>query len=326
MARPFHDSPAKQTVREHWDTPILRHLHKEYGFRFRYFGLPGVDATDVFLWKDMIDEVVAFELPSGGADERAHIRALRTSLRRLGKPFSAYYGPFEEVVIQGKDWDGQKYKQDRMITLYNLDFCDQISSKIQTREEGVKLRRFEALRQILHDQAECFHRIQTPNWFVFMLTVRDQMGARKLRQYLSDQLYADTSKFCTKSASILPIPSTGTVAGSHTWAMKAFLHNTVRGYLTNPHVAAMFFPVIKYKGGSKMTSPMLHWTIFCQFAAQDRAKPGFYPGKFLADVCTLRANPNGTIVPDTQPGETGKYEAVSPVDWFRRHAGRFNLP
>ena len=60
---PF-DSPGKRAVRELWNTPLLRELYQNHGFRYRYMGLPGVDLLDVDLWKDMIEEVIAFEVPA----------------------------------------------------------------------------------------------------------------------------------------------------------------------------------------------------------------------------------------------------------------------
>ena len=58
----FRESSGKKTVRENWNTPVLRYLHSKYGIRYRYMGLPGTELNDVKLWADMIDEVIAFEV------------------------------------------------------------------------------------------------------------------------------------------------------------------------------------------------------------------------------------------------------------------------
>ena len=86
MPGTFRDSAGKRVVRESWDTPLLRHLHDEYGFRYRYFGLPGVDLLDLQLWNDMIEDVIAFEVDAPGSDKRRNIETLRANLRFLGKP------------------------------------------------------------------------------------------------------------------------------------------------------------------------------------------------------------------------------------------------
>ena len=64
LSNPF-DSPGKRAVRDLWNTPLLRLLNQEHGFRYRYMGLPGVDLLDVKRWHDMIDEVIAFEVRAG---------------------------------------------------------------------------------------------------------------------------------------------------------------------------------------------------------------------------------------------------------------------
>ena len=136
MASPFVDNPQKCVVREQWNTPLLRYLNTTYGVRYRYFGLPGVNLIDVNLWRDMIDHVVAFEPPSKDGNPRAGIDNLRRNMRARGILGRAYWGSFEEVVILGRDYEGTPYTQEKVVTLYNLDFCDEISSRVQTREKG----------------------------------------------------------------------------------------------------------------------------------------------------------------------------------------------
>ena len=121
---PF-DSPGKRAVRQLWDTRLLTLLHEAHGFRYRYMGLPGVDLLDVKLWRDMIDEVIAFETRANPTHEDPHgrrnINALRRNLRLLGTPGHAFFGPMEEVVILRQDYDGTRYRQGRVITLYNTN-------------------------------------------------------------------------------------------------------------------------------------------------------------------------------------------------------------
>ena len=75
-------------------------MNETYGFRYRYMGLPGVDLLDIKLWKDIIDEVVAFEVPAKPTARdrqgRRNIMSLRRNLRLLGIPARAFFGPMEE--------------------------------------------------------------------------------------------------------------------------------------------------------------------------------------------------------------------------------------
>ena len=138
-----------------WDTPVLRYFDNNYGARYRYMGLPGVDLIDVKLWSDMIDEVVAFEPPDSSDSGRESIVNLRRNLKSLWIPGVAYYGSLEEVVTLRQDFDGTPYSQNDIITLYNFYFCDEIGQSIATREGNKKALRFEANRQVLDDQIEC---------------------------------------------------------------------------------------------------------------------------------------------------------------------------
>lgn len=320
----FRDSPAKRIVREHWNTSFLRYLNSEFGFRYRYMGFPGTDLVDVKLWKDMIDEVIAFELPSPDSNDRLWITKLRTNLKMLGIPGVAYLGSFEEVVILRRDHDGQLYKQDKVITLYNLDFCDEIASKVDTLELGKKQLRFEALRVILQDQKQCYLNSGGSCHFIILLTVRNQIAAPKIRNFLREKLLEETRSYYENCSRSKPIPLMGNLVGSHAWSLKAFLYNSLRTYFGAPNICALFFPIIKYTGtpvqldkGVFFQSPMLHWMLFCQFGDPERPTPSFYPDDFLTKVTSLTIKGSSIII-DPEPGEmVNSSQSLSPVEWFQ---------
>ena len=309
---PF-DSPGKRAVRDLWNTPFLRLLNREHGFRYRYMGLPGVDLLDVKRWHDMIDEIIAFEVrarPTRDDPEgRRQILALRRNLRLLGVPGHAFFGPMEEVVVLRQDYDGKRYDQKRVITLYNLDFCDEIASRISTREQGKQVWRFEAIRQILRDQQQSFQQHGDPSVFVVLLTVRDQIDSQKLRGFLSGSLYDDTRAYLESCGGVKSLALQGPVLGTHTWALKAFIHNTLRQYLTNPHISATFFPLVRYlgtpvrTGRGRLQSPMLHCMLLCRFDEQQAPTPSHLPGDYLASVSSVAVTAQGDLGWDPQPGE-----------------------
>lgn len=322
------DSAGKRAVRELWNTPFLDYLNRTHGLRYRYLGLPGVDLLDVMRWKDMIDEVIAFEVPAAPRKDdpegRRFINALRRNLRLLGIPGHAYFGPIEEVVILRKDYDGGDYGQERVVTLYNLDFCDEIGSRIATRGQGRQVWRFEAIRQILRDQREVYRRLDGPSLFVILLTVRDQIDSQKLAGFLRTGLYGDTQAFIGTCASLNPLPSTGYVLGTHSWALKAFLHNTIRQYLTNPHISALFFPPVKYSGtpvktkNGQMPSPMLHYMILCRFDDPQNPTPLFLPNDYLASTSSARARDDQVLMWEAEPGEPATpHGDPDSTQWFQ---------
>ncbi|MCY4617141.1 MAG: hypothetical protein OXD50_01105 [Chloroflexi bacterium] len=311
VRNPF-DTSAKRIVREQWNTPLLRRLHQDHGFRFRYMGLPGVDLLDINAWRDMIEEVVAFEVRASQTkddpDGRRNIVELRRNLNLLEIPGRAFFGPMEEVIILRQDYDGQPYNPKEVITLYNLDFCDEISSRIDTRE-GKKVWRFEAIRQILTDQKIAYQDRGGPGVFVLLLTVRDQIDSRKLRNFLSEGLYDDTKAYLEICGGAESLPESGFVLGNFTWALKAFIHNTLRQYFANPHISAAFFPLVQYRGTpirharGSIQSPMLHSMVICCFEDSENPYPSYMPGDFLSCVSSIAVKDENSLVWCPQPGE-----------------------
>lgn len=331
MPHVFSDSPGKRTVRKVWNTPFLRYLHSEYGIKYRYMGLPGSKLVDVNLWADMIDEVVAFEVKDNSFDGRESIRELRRNLALIRKQSLAYYGSFEEVVILGQDWDGQEYKQNKLVTLYNLDFCDEISSKIDTKNLGEKVWRYAAIRQILIDQKECYQIASCPCFFIILLTVRNQIYSEKIRELLQDTLYHDTQRYSGICQATYPIPSNQNLVGTHAWALKAFIHSILRSYFSTPNICSFFFPLVKYEGtrirlmrNRYLESPMLNLMVFCKFDRPERTNPRCYPLSYLEDVCSLRASNTGTLSLEPEPGELNNpLQGSSSVTLFQQYENLF---
>ena len=320
----FQDNPNKKRLREDWNTPFLRYIHDKYNIKYRYMGFPGTDLIDIILWKDMIEEVIAFELLAPGYDYRIWVKRLRANLSKLGIRSIAYLGSFEEVVILGKDYENQPYKQNKVITLYNLDFCDEIGSSIETLERGKKVLRYEAIRLILRDQKQCFQQTGEPSYFVILLTIRNQIDASKIKGFLSSSnLLAETSSYCSSCERINPIPENGPLVGTHAWSLKAFLYDTLIGYFKNPNISTIFFPIVKYYGRSK-SSPMFHWMMFCKFGFEESANPNFYPAQYLETVNSLCVDSSGINI-KFEPGEIeNNSQDLSPVGWFQQFESLFS--
>ena len=329
MARNPFDNLGKRVIREQWNMPLLKLLNKKNGFRYRYMGLPGVELLDVKLWLDLIDEVIAFEVRAKETEEdpegRKWIIDLRREMRLHQIPGHAYFGPMEEVVILRQDYDGTPYDQKDVITLYNLDFCNEIASKISTRKHGSRVWRFEAIRQILHDQKEAFQIHGKPSRFILLLTVRDQINAEKIRSFLSQNLYDDTREYLQSCGGLNALPGQGALLGTHTWALKAFIYNILRQYLVNPHVSATFFPLVRYCGSPVHTgqtlleSPMLHCMILCSFDDEQAASPSFHPSNYLSSVSSVAVTDQGKLRWEPQLGESSNQVGEpSSAGWFKQ--------
>jgi len=328
VVSPFADNPEKRVVREQWDTPLLKHLHESHGVRYRYLGLPGTDLIDVKLWRNMIDEVIAFEPPDDAATGRTAITDLRRNMRKAGIPGRAYCGSFEEVVLLRKDFDGEDYLQNQIVTLYNLDFCNEIGSAVQTREGGKRVWRFEAIRQVLRDQFACYQGMGGPSHFILMLTVRNQIGARKIREYLRpSMLQGDARAFYKKCSAARAIPTQGSLIGSHSWALKTLLHNMLRNYFGTPNFSGLFFPQVLYRGtrvrirggGGFLESPMLHWLVLCRFGDVETPSPEFWPDEYLSRASVAVQNEEALTWAAQTGEECSDDKPPNAVEWLSQH-------
>lgn len=293
-------------------------------------GLPGVELLDLQLWREWVDEVVAFETRARpnhrDKDGRRNILELRRKMRELGFNGHAYLGPMEEVVILRRDQDGLPYSQNNLVTLYNLDFCDEISSPVETLESGRQVWRFEAFRQILRDQEACHDPDSGTGYFVILLTVRDQIGVDKLSEYFAAP-FADSQQYWDLCQAARPLPPTGFILGEHSWSLKTLIHDQLRKWFSNPNVSALLFPITKYSGtpinygkDDEIPSPMLHVMILCRFGDMAVASPLFLPDHFLTNASSVRANDDGTLAWEAEPGEpTGLAELPNSVEWFLQH-------
>ena len=140
--------------------------------------------------------------------------------------------------------------------------------------------------------------------------MRDQINAGRLRGLLAENLYDDTRSYLEACGGMDAVPLDGFVLGTHTWALKAFIHNTLRQYLTNPNISATFFPVVRYhgtpvgaRGSTPLESPMLHFMLMCRFDEYQTPFPSYFPGDYLAAVSSVAVTAQGNLGWDPQPGE-----------------------
>ena len=293
-------------------------------------GLPGIELLDLLLWRDWIDEVIAFETRAKpnphDFDGRRNIRALRTKMREYGFSGHAYFGSMEEVVILRRDQDGTTYNQNDLVTLYNLDFCDEISSPVETPESGRQVWRFEAIRQILRDQEACHDPEAGAGYFLILLTVRNQIGVDKLSEYFAEP-FADSRQYWDLCQTACPLPSEGFILGDHSWSLKTLIHDQLRKWFSNPNISALFFPVTKYSGtpinygqNNEFPSPMLHMMVLCRFGDMEVSTPLFLPKHFLKTVSSVRARDDGILAWEPEPGEpVDMDELPDPEAWFVGH-------
>jgi hypothetical protein len=178
----------KQIIRQKWATPILKFLNKRLGHKLLYLGLPSPEAEDVLEWLDYLKKVIAFQ-----CDDDRYPDAFKILFEKLQQleteekieNFEAYYGYIEKVVLQGFDdnENPQSFELDEVVTLYNLDFCNNITEPMKIIDNDGNLQKvykFDAVRKLLSIQQS----LPNTSKFVFFLTVHCSYVGQELNNYL----------------------------------------------------------------------------------------------------------------------------------------------
>ena len=265
MAGSFHDHPRKKTVRERWDTPLLRWLRFLWQAKFFYFGLPGPKAIDLWLWKDIVIRIIAFEQETEDPrNPRCALIELNRQLALLGIRNAVFCGPMEEVILRRQDYDHKPFSPDDFVTLYNLDFCGAITERIVTGGQSRCLR-FEALREIASLQRD-FYRQTHLSRFVLFITTRDEFDERALSKGLrKPDLPQATKDFVAR----IGVPTRlGKGMARSTELLRAFVFTFIRECFGGQNITSVFLPPIAYMGSSD-ASPMVHFAVVCKMGPEE---------------------------------------------------------
>ncbi len=279
---------------------------------------------------DVSVEVIAFQTPDEDGRRTAY-KTLTANMRKFGIRGTPFCGSFEEVVLWRKDLEGQDYVQKKVVTLYNLDFCDEICSRVQTREHGKACWRFEAIRQVLRDQYECYQQDGSPRHFVLLLTVRNQITPANIHKYLPPESMQDEAKdYFAQCSSKNPLPADRQqpMIGSHSWALKTLLYTTLHAHFVTHKLSALFFPQVHYVGRPAPTdrglieSPMIHWLVLCRLGNGTIPAPDLWPRQYLPmpSVKAREILGQGVLSWDHQTGESAATkETPDVVEWLGEH-------
>ena len=94
----YTSSPEKDVIREHFDLPLVRRLHKSKKRPLAYFGLPGVEALDLRVWRSMLSKAVAVERNSYSC--KMMQETLDSRLPEL--QYSVFEGEVDETILLNK--------------------------------------------------------------------------------------------------------------------------------------------------------------------------------------------------------------------------------
>ena len=174
----------------------------------------------------------------------------------------------EDVLLAGEDRDGRDLSLKRFVTLFNLDFCNRISGRIDTIE-GRRCRRFEAFREILTLQRSLFRRTGA-NKFIILITAFDSLHVREIERFVSNpDLPEETAQFVNTVIENISLPNSGFV--EDTDLVKAFVFTFLREYMHGQNVESVFLPPVSYMGRTTR-SPMVHFVVICRMETEEQAQ------------------------------------------------------
>lgn len=258
------NTQAKQIIRKDWAKPILSYLHGTLGKKLIYLGLPDTEAHDIAEWIEHLDSVYAFQCreypkPSDPTQSRDKVLALENTLRTFERrqqitTYDVYDGYIEEVVLRGYDNtpDVKEFFLEDVITVYNLDFCGQVSSPIEyTDRKGNKQQafKFDAIKRLMSVQAD----LPFPSKkFVLFLTLHCSYDGKEF------QVFHDNPPNQDVKAYIQPTGRLSKKDKAPYW-VKAFVHHNLTQFFTINHFIPEFLPVLYYKGDNN--HPLLFFTV-----------------------------------------------------------------
>lgn len=303
MPKQFN-SKAKQIIRNKWAKPILSFLHDTLNKKLIYLGLPDTEAYDVKEWLEYLDIVYAFQCreypkPSSPAQSREKVLALEDTLRTLERKrqlatFDVFDGYIEEVILRGYDNSPtiKEFIQQDTITVYNLDFCGQVTSPIEYRDRNGDIQeayKFNAVDRLMNLQKS----ITFPNKkFIMFLTLHCSYDGKELERFTQYPPNSDIEEYMRPTLSMMK-------GKKAPYLVKAFVHYYLSQFFTQNYFIPEFLPTIYYRGDNN--SPLLHFTIIGTQAKNASAPP--VPFKKLKDLlnCTfISVNQNDEFENNTE--------------------------
>ena len=254
----------KYFLRDKWNKPLIKFLSKNISDKLVYMGLPSPNGDDVNHWIEFIKVVIAFQCreyskPSNSTQSREDVEKLEEFLRALEREnklesYVVYDGYLEEVVLKGKDNSPKSihFEIQRFITLYNLDFCNDIASPIEFVDDLGDLQRvfkFDAIKKLISLQKEIS---LFSNKFIFLLTVHCNYNGKELENFLNNPPNKTIITFLAKYHKLKDIEKNSRI-------VRLFVVYLIHQHFLANDFSPKILPIIRYKGIKD--TPLLHFVI-----------------------------------------------------------------
>jgi hypothetical protein len=267
----------KIAIREHWNLPIIKYISTKDRIKFHYFGLPGIKAYDVVAWKDYIDSVTAFEGPDNIKTGQGsnNLATLEKNLILMGFYPKCYCGILEHVLHTTLDNLGNEFKFEKYYTLFNLDFCNSITTNTKL-DEATYISRFESFGELARLlKQKCTLNTSGSVWLV---TLREELHKRSYQEWLSSLDDAPLREKLNSYNNLdRPCPQNPKLFYNYQ-KLKMFVYTLFTKILTSLNYSSYWFPLILYTGNTTV-SPMAHFMFISYANAINRTAPKLLQSK-----------------------------------------------
>ncbi len=258
------NSPSKQVIRNNWSAPLLEFICSKLKKKLFYLGLPSSEAEDIKTWIDYLYRVYAFQcrqypFPSDDTQPRDEILKLEDNLLVLERTkkletFEVFDGYIEEVLINGKDNspNTKVFSQDEIVTLYNLDFCNQITEPqkiFNENGEEVSAYKMDALNKLIEFQSKV---VKNSSKFILFLTIHSSYSGDSLNDFVQNPPINFLVNYFQKLNNLSKTEKRKRI-------LRAFVYDNINSIFSHYGFNSEFLPVINYTGNGN--HKLLHFTV-----------------------------------------------------------------
>ncbi|WP_455643298.1 hypothetical protein [Parabacteroides sp.] len=288
---PDFSTPNKKCIRKYYNKTIIKYLKDKFHCNITYYGLPSPDAEDIAEWIDYISKVVAFQCrdygkvsnPDQPTDEVDKLIEKLNHWEASGQldDYIVYDGYMEEVLFKGFDNSASgsiEYTHENHITLFNLDFCNSITSPqeyITKNGDRITKYKLELIDKILEYQSTVSNQSDK---FILFLTVQASYAGADLAAYLeANKIYLSKYESHKQNKCL---------------KLKHFIEDNLYQKIKTYNYVPQFMPTVFYKGIHDVD--MMHFVVMC-IRPQENKKQG---GVFVYNQLVVNITDSLPLLPD----------------------------
>jgi len=297
----YTDHARKEVIRKHWCKEQIKILHSTLGKKLIYLGLPGIEGLDILEWIDYLEKVIVFQCSeyknSKNKTEQFDFVHLTELLENLDKSekiktYALFRGFIEDIVIGGFDENGGVFDIKDFVTVYNLDFCNGLTTPRNTRDlKGniISYFKIDVIKKLVQYQNELCEQCNGKH-FIFYMTVHSNFLESNMDEIDSQEITLFRKKFksVTKGKNTLAVRD-----------LKAYTYFKLAEIFKENSFHFEFLPPIFYQGseypnrekGGKLEN---HWMLtFTILGTKNTTKNDVYQQdmkKYLEDKFVFASN------------------------------------